>query len=73
MMTRVTRACLPAAFAAVFLLCCSWGVTGHKVVAQIAYDNLTPRAKAEVDKLLTGSNLPEFSVWADQIKNDPHW
>src|ERR1043165_8231064 len=57
----------------VFLFCCAWGATGHKVVAQIAYDHLTPKAKAGVDTLLAGSTLAEFSVWPDQIKNDPAW
>src|SRR3954469_4528958 len=70
---RPIRAVLGLACAAVFLLCCGWGATGHKVVAQIAYDHLTPKAKAEVDTLLAGSTLAEFSVWPDQIKNDPAW
>lgn len=61
------------AFATLFLLCAAWGATGHKVVAQIAYNHLTPKAKTEVDKLLAGSSLAEFSVWADQIKSDPAW
>src|SRR5262245_10475668 len=56
-----------------FLLCCACGATGHKVIAQIAYDHLTPKAKAEVDQLLAGSTLPEFSVWPDLIKDDPNW
>jgi S1/P1 Nuclease len=62
-----------AACLAVFVFCCAWGATGHKVVAQIAYDHLTPKAKAEVDKLLAGSTLAEFSIWPDLIKNDPAW
>jgi hypothetical protein len=61
------------ALALVFVLCGAWGATGHKVVAQIAYDRLTPKARAEVDQLLAGSTLAEFSVWPDQIKGDPTW
>lgn len=57
----------------VVALCGGWGSTGHKVVAQIAYDRLTPTAKAEVDKLLGDSTLAEFSVWPDQIKSDKAW
>src|SRR5262245_51379902 len=68
----VARA-LAGACAMGFLLCGGWGPTGHKVVAQIAYDHLTPKTKAEVDKLLAGSTLPEASVWADQIKDEPAW
>lgn len=29
-----------------------WGEQGHRLVGQVAYDNLTPRARAEVDRLL---------------------
>lgn len=73
MRRTVPRIILSALLAAAFLFCGAWGATGHKVVAQIAYDHLTPKAKAEVDKLMAGSTLAEFSVWPDQIKKDPAW
>jgi hypothetical protein len=57
----------------IFLLCAAWGATGHKVVSQIAYDHLTPAARGQVDQLLAGATLPDFSVWPDQIKKDPTW
>src|SRR4051812_18601685 len=65
--------CLALALVGLFLLCCGWGATGHKVVAQIAYDHLTPKARADVDTLLAGGTLADFSVWPDQIKSDPAW
>ena len=67
------RGLVGLACALAFLLCCAWGATGHKVVAQIAYDHLTLMARSEVDKLLARSTLAEFGVWADQIKSDPAW
>lgn len=73
MPTRISRVSCSLALALVAALCCAWGSTGHKVVAQIAYDHLTPEARAAVDELLGDSDLPEFSVWADQIKGDKAW
>ena len=58
----------------------AWNATGHRVVAAIAYDRLTPHARAEVDALLR--KHPDFgvlsgreaflaaSVWPDTIKGD---
>jgi hypothetical protein len=46
-----------------------WGPDGHKIVAQIAYDNLTPTAKTEVDKLLDGDTLPGIANWADDVRD----
>ncbi len=69
----LSRGLVGLACALAFLLCCAWGATGHKVVAQIASGHLTPKAKVEVDRLLAGSTLAEFRVWSDQIKSDPAW
>lgn len=41
----------------------AWGETGHRVVCQIAYDELLPRARDEVDRLL--SLDPDFDNFAD--------
>jgi hypothetical protein len=58
----------------------AWNATGHRIVAAIAYDRLSPRAKARVDDLLKRhpdlSALPSreafltASVWPDTIKGD---
>lgn len=40
-----------------------WGETGHRAVCQIAYDELTPTARAEVDRLM--SLDPEYDTFAD--------
>jgi hypothetical protein len=58
----------------------AWNATGHRIVAAIAYDHLSPQAKARVDELL--KQHPDFgnlaprdaflaaSVWPDTIKGD---
>lgn len=55
----------------------AWSGDGHRYVAQIAYDNLTPQAKRAVDKLTFPegekfqghSRFIYISNWADRIKS----
>lgn len=54
---------------------CAFGVLGHQVIAAIAEDMLTPKAKAEVKALLGASaaaggpaTLAAISTWADEIR-----
>ena len=54
----------------------AWGDPGHMVVAQIAYDNLNPAAKARVDELstqVTFGNQPytfvTLACWMDDIRD----
>jgi hypothetical protein len=79
MQQLIGRRLFSALLAPVFLLCASWtavglwGGDGHKIVAQVAYDNLTANAKNEVDRLLDGDTLATFSVWPDQVKHTPNY
>ncbi|HJP98441.1 MAG TPA: S1/P1 nuclease [Rhodanobacteraceae bacterium] len=60
-------ACAPPAFA--------WGPLGHRVVARLAEAQLTPRAEAEVQRLLAVRGkryLDQVSNWADDLRDtDP--
>lgn len=50
----------------------AWGVEGHQVIALMAQPQLTPAAKAEVDRLLAlepGETLVSISTWADEHRN----
>jgi hypothetical protein len=50
----------------------AWGNDGHHVVAHLAASQLTPQAKANVDRLLAlepGSTLASISTWADDTRN----
>lgn len=51
------------------VFCHAWGAAGHKIVAAIAYEMLTPETRAEVDKLLD-EDFIDASLWADDIKED---
>lgn len=50
----------------------AWGTEGHQVIALMAQTQLTPAAKAQVDRLLAlepGETLVSISTWADEHRN----
>ena len=47
-----------------------WGQTGHRVVGEIAYNNLTKKTKRNLKKLLGNEGLALLSTYADEIKSD---
>lgn len=50
----------------------AWGAQGHQVVALIAQAQLTPKARAEVHRLLAlepGETLASISTWADEHRS----
>lgn len=53
----------------------AWGSLGHRLVAALAWDELNPRARAEIRVLLVGESdptLPGIASWADELRaNDP--
>ena len=67
--------------AAALLLSClatpafAWGAMGHRLVADLAADELTPAARRRVDELLAGEKEPTLAgiaSWADDVRaNDP--
>ena len=51
----------------------AWGNEGHRIIALIAADRLTPAARAAVSDLLGGDarrRMEEVSTWADKIRPD---
>jgi len=49
-----------------------WGRLGHRVMAEMAQDRLTPRALAAVHELLgPGVSLADISSWADENREMP--
>ncbi|WP_296278541.1 S1/P1 nuclease [Pseudoxanthomonas sp.] len=53
----------------------AWGLLGHRLVALLAWDDLTPTTRLQIDTLLTGEadpTLAGIAGWADDLrKNDP--
>ena len=50
-----------------------WGANGHDIVASIAEQNLTKKARKELNKLLGGKSIVYYSSWMDNIQNSPYW
>ncbi|MFN0131776.1 MAG: S1/P1 nuclease [Phycisphaerales bacterium] len=66
---RFARRLVVAALALVPLALGGWGETGHRIVGQIAYNRLTPAAKAEIDTILASeqTDLATASYWPDAV------
>jgi hypothetical protein len=61
----------------VFILLCftllSWGFKGHRIIATIAENHLTPQAKSAIKDLLGTQSLADVSTWADELRDDPQY
>ena len=51
----------------------AWGPKGHDVVAAIAEQHLTKKARKALDELLDGKSIVYYSSWMDNIQNSPYW
>lgn len=53
----------------------AWSAFGHRLVAALAADQLTPQTRAQIAELLQGEadpTLPGIAAWADELRgNDP--
>src|SRR5687768_16651367 len=53
----------------------AWGRLGHRLVAALAWDDLTPQARAQIADLLKDEadpTLPGIASWADELReHDP--
>ena len=81
MLDRFRHAVLPLALAALLPLgpardqlpsAARWWDTGHRIVARIAEERLTPHTREAVRDILEGQSLPDASVWADNIRQYRH-
>ena len=49
------------------------GQNGHRIVADIAEEHLTPEAKAALMEITNGDPLAKLATWPDEIRSDKHW
>lgn len=47
-----------------------WSKTGHRVIGEVAQDNLTKKAAKAIAELLDGQSLAAVSTYGDDIKSD---
>lgn len=62
-------------FITLSLLCISitlsaYDAVGHRIVADIAYHNLTTKARKQLDKILGKQGIIYASTWADEVRSD---
>jgi len=48
----------------------AYDAMGHRIVADIAYDNLTDKARQQVDKVLGKRGIVYDATWADEVRSD---
>lgn len=47
-----------------------WGQEGHRIIAKIAYDHLSKKAKKQIDAVLGTRGIIYWANWPDEIKSD---
>ncbi|MEI9809118.1 MAG: S1/P1 nuclease [Bacteroidota bacterium] len=50
-----------------------WGVTGHRVVGEIAQSYLSAKARKAIKEILGDESLAMASNWGDFIKSDSNF
>ncbi len=50
-----------------------WGLTGHRVVGQVAENHLSKKAKAKIQSILGDETLAIVSVWMDEERSNPKY
>ena len=48
----------------------AYDAVGHRIIADIAYHNLTNKAREQVDKVLGKQGIVYESTWADEVRSD---
>ena len=51
----------------------AWGANGHRIVARIAENLLSPTATSAVRDLIGPETLVDVANWADEIRSDLRW
>ncbi|OZG74747.1 hypothetical protein BTA51_03610 [Hahella sp. CCB-MM4] len=51
----------------------SFGANGHRIVARIAENHLTPKAREAIFKITGGKHLAQLATWPDEIRSDSNW
>jgi hypothetical protein len=57
----------------VSVTCFCWGLTGHRVIAEIATHHLSKKAKKEIKKIIGKESLAWWANWPDFIRSDSTW
>lgn len=48
----------------------AWGPRGHRIIAEVAYNHMTKRARQKVDAVLGTHGAVHWANWPDEIRSD---
>lgn len=48
----------------------AYDAVGHRIITEVAYENLSCKARKKVDKILGKRGIVYYSSWADEIRSD---
>ncbi|MEZ9537426.1 S1/P1 nuclease [Shewanella sp. 10N.286.51.B8] len=51
----------------------AFGQLGHRIIGEIAQNNLSKTAQEKINQLTKGESLAQMSTWADEIRSDKNW
>jgi hypothetical protein len=67
---KINKQILTLCFLALTFSLSAYDAVGHRIVADIAYQNLTEKARAQADKVLGKHGIIYESTWADEVRSD---
>ncbi len=51
----------------------AWGLTGHRVIGQIAHNHMSKKARDRINQILDGQSMAMVSNFMDEIKSEPKY
>ncbi|SMC34020.1 S1/P1 nuclease [Moheibacter sediminis] len=72
-MKNLTRFLVLTIFLFATIQAYAWGTTGHRVVAEIAENHLSNKAKKQLKKIIGEQPLAYWANWGDFVKSNPDW
>ena len=70
MLKKIKKAAVIAVLTYLPIVAMAWGQLGHRIVGEIAYAHLTPKARVAVNKILGNEGMAMASNWPDFVKAD---
>jgi len=67
---KINKLFLSFCFLGLTLSLSAYDAVGHRIIADIAYNNLTEKARTQVDKVLGKHGIVYEATWADEVRSD---
>jgi len=67
---KINKLFLTFCFLGLTLSLAAYDGVGHRIIADIAYDNLSGSARSQVDKVLGKRGIVYEATWADEVRSD---